>query len=308
MIKRMIFKKIVIASLALISLTLIYIFSDNNDLQVKEKLEYVDNEVVLHDIFLLDSNNYVALTKVVVEQKEVESLAKELLDILIKEGKGESIIPNGFRSIIPSNTEIKKIIYNESVLKIDFSETLLDVPESLEEKVIESIIYTMTSIKGVEKVLIYINGKILSKLPKTNILLPSVFDRSYGINKIYNITSPNNVTGITVYYINKYNDNYYYVPVTNYVNNDENKISIIIEELKNNNIYNKDLMSFLNSQTKLLSSKIEDNIMTLEFSDDILTDSINNEISKEVIDTITLSVRDNYEVDEVIFNVQDKNF
>ena len=67
-------------------------------------------------------------------------------------------------------------------------------------------------------------------------------------------------------------------------------------------------MSFLNYQTKLLSSKIDDNIMTLEFSNDILIDSITNEIAKEVIDTITLSVIDNYEVDEVIFNVQNKKF
>lgn len=308
MIKRMIFKKVVIATLALISLTLIYIFSDNNKLDIKEKLEYVDNEVVLHDIFLLDSNNYIALTKIVVEEKEIEPLAKELLEILIKDGKGESKIPNGFKSIIPNNTEIKSIIYNESVLKIDFNENLLDVPKELEEKVLESIIYTMTSIKGVEKVLIYINGEILSKLPKINKILPSTFDRAYGINKIYNITSPNDVTGITVYYINKYNDNYYYVPVTNYVNDNQNKISVIIEELRNNDIYNKDLMSFLNHQTKLLSSKIEDNTMILEFSDDILIDSITNEISKEVIDTITLSIKDNYEVDEVIFNVQNKNF
>ena len=307
MIKRMIFKKVIIATLALISLALIYVFKDDK-LNIKEELEYVDNEVVLHDIFLLDTNNYVALTKVVVEEKEIISLAKELLEILIKDGKGESKIPNGFRSIIPSNTEIKSIIFNESVLKIDFNENLLDVPKEQEEKVLESIIYTMTSIKEIEKVLIYINGEILSKLPKSNKILPSTFDRTYGINKIYNITSPNNVTGITVYYINKYNDNYYYVPVTNYVNDKENKISIIIEELKNNSIYNKDLMSFLNYQTKLLSSKIDDNIMTLEFSNDILTDSINNEIAKEVIDTITLSVIDNYEVDEVIFNVQNKKF
>ena len=308
MIKKMIFKKVIIATLALISLSLIYIFSDNNELNIKEKLEYVDNEVVLHDIFLLDSNNYIALTKVVVEEKEIEPLAKELLEVLIKDGKGEAKIPNGFKSIIPNNTEIKSVVFNESVLKIDFNENLLDVPKELEEKVLESIIYTMTSIKGIEKVLIYINGKILSKLPKTNKILPSTFDRTYGINKIYNITSPNNVTGITVYYINKYNDNYYYVPVTNYINDNQNKISIIIEELRNNDIYNKDLMSFLNHQTKLLSSKIEDNTMILEFSDDILIDSITNEITKEVIDTITLSIKDNYEVDQVIFNIQNKNF
>ena len=294
----MIIKKILIASLALISLILFYIFK-KDDLKISEKLEYVDNEVILHDIFLLDNNNYLALTKVVVEEHEVDKLAKELLEILISEGKGEAKIPNGFKSILPSTTEIKNIIYKENVLKIDFSKELLDVNENLEEKIIESIVYTMTSIKEVNKVLIYVEGEILSKLPKTKKILPSTFDRKYGINKKYDIVSINDITPVNIYYINKYNDNYYYVPVTNYVNSGSDKIKIIIEELKNNN---NDLMSFLNTKTRLIDMKEDNSMMTLYFSSDIY--SVNNEILNEVKDTITLSVKDNYDVSEVIFNVQ----
>lgn len=300
MIKKMIIKKTLIATLALLTLGLFYIFKeDNNTLNIQEKLEYVDNEVSLHDIFLLDSNNYLALTHVVVNESKTELLAKELLDILIKDGKGESKIPSGFKSIIPSNTEIKNIVYKENVLKLDFSKELLDVNKEIEEKVIESIIYTMTSIKEVNKVLIYVEGEILSKLPKNNLILPSSFDRKYGINKKYDITSITDITPVTIYYINKYNDDYYYVPVTCYMNDKSNKIKIIIDELKYNH---NDLMSFLDANTKLISAKEENNIMTLEFSNDIY--SINDEILKEVVDTITLSVLDNYDVDEVVFNIQ----
>lgn len=300
MIKKMIIKKTLIATLALLTLGLFYIFKeDNNTLNIQEKLEYVDNEVSLHDIFLLDSNNYLALTHVVVNESKTELLAKELLDILIKDGKGESKIPSGFKSIIPSNTEIKSIVYKENVLKLDFSKELLDVNKEIEEKVIESIIYTMTSIKEVNKVLIYVEGEILSKLPKNNLILPSSFDRKYGINKKYDITSITDITPVTIYYINKYNDDYYYVPVTCYMNDKSNKIKIIIDELKYNH---NDLMSFLDANTKLISAKEENNIMTLEFSNDIY--SINDEILKEVVDTITLSVLDNYDVDEVVFNIQ----
>ena len=297
MIKKMLIKKVTIATLALISLFMVYVFNDNDKLNIEEKLEYVDNEVKLHDIFLLDSNNYLALTKVVIESESVEDLSKELIEILIKDGKGEIKVPNGFKSIIPSNTEIKSIIYKDNILKIDFNEYLLDTTKELEEKVIESIVYTLTSIKEVDKVLIYVDGNILTKLPKTNKILPSTFDRTYGINKKYDLTSITDITPVNVYYINKYNDNYYYVPVTNYVNN-SNKISVIIEELKNN----KELMSFLNYKTRLISAKEENNIMTLEFSNDIY--SIDNTILKEVIDTITLSVKDNYKVEEVVFNIK----
>ena len=83
------------------------------------------------------------------------------------------------------------------------------------------------------------------------------------------------------------------------MNDKSNKIKIIIDELKYNH---NDLMSFLDANTKLISAKEENNIMTLEFSNDIY--SINEEILKEVVDTITLSVLDNYDVDEVVFNIQ----
>ena len=48
---------------------------------------------------------------------------------------------------------------------------------------IEAIVYTLTSIDQVDKVIIYVEGDILTKLPKTKINLPSTLDRTFGINK-----------------------------------------------------------------------------------------------------------------------------
>ena len=85
---------------------------------------------------------------------------------------------------------------------------------------IEAIVYTLTSIDEVKKIILYVDGDILNKLPQTGKNLPSTLDRTFGINKEYDITSMKDIEDVTIYYINKYNNDYYYVPVTKYVNDD----------------------------------------------------------------------------------------
>lgn len=306
MVKKLIVKKVIIASVALFALTLFCFIpkEKTNSLEnIDQKLEYVDVEVKMHNIFLLDTNNYLGLTKVVVESTETLDLVKELLEVLIIDGSGESKIPNGFKSLISSNTTINSVTLDNSVLKIDLSKDFLDTNKELEEKVLESIVFTMTSIKDIDKVILYIDGEILSKLPQTGKILPSTLDRTYGINKRYNINNIKDVVGVTVYYINEHNDNYYYVPVTNYLNDTRDKISIIVDELSNNFIYLDDLMSFLNEDTKLLNSKINENTMVLEFNDAIFNSLNEKSILEEVVYTISLSIGDNYNVSEVLFQV-----
>ena len=71
--------------------------------------------------------------------------------------------------------------------------------------------------------------------------------------------------GVTVYYVGKYNDDYYYVPVTKYLNSSKDKIKVIIEELASGPSYGSNLMSFLNSNTKLLATEQDVNTMHLVF-------------------------------------------
>ena len=65
-----------------------------------------------------------------------------------------------------------------------------------------------------------VEGEELKQLPNSNKQLPSLLDRDYGINKVYNLTGTNNIDSYTVFYVNEFNDNYYYVPVTKYINNE----------------------------------------------------------------------------------------
>ena len=293
-------------SAVLFALFLMCIIPSNEEIDFKENVTYTNNEVTKSTIFLLDKNNYLARTSVVTNNKDITKKAKELLQVLIKDGDGESKIPNGFKSIIPSDTEILSIEYENSLIKVNFSANLLDVKEEYEEKVVEAIVYTLTSIEEVKNVIIYVDGDILSKLPKTGIILPSTLDRSYGINKEYDLKSYKNVNSVIVYYVSKYNDETYYVPVTKYVNDSREKIKIIIDELASSPLYNTNLMSYLNGNITLLANELDIDTLSLVFDDYLFSDINSKNILEEVIYSISLSAFDNYDIKEVIFEVNDE--
>lgn len=306
MLKKLSIRKIGLTTAALFALALIYLLpSNDNKLDITSELEYVDSKVETNPIFLMDKNSYAALTDVAVSGTSVEDKARELLNILTV-GGADSKIPSGFSAIIPPDTIINSLKYADGLIKIDFSKDLLDIDKELEERLIETIVYTLTSIDGVDKVIIYIDGEILTTLPKSKINLPSTLDRAFGINKQYEFTKSENINDVTVYYINEINNKYYYVPVTKYLNDDRDKITIIIDELTLNFNHNQKLMSFLNEDTKLVSNNIDNKKMSLEFNSYLFDDVTTEEVLEEVIYTICLSVKDNYDIDEVVLTVNNK--
>lgn len=309
MLRKMSIKKLVISGIVLFSIFLICLIPNKEEekLEVKQELEYVDKDVNTHNIFLLDSDNYLVQTDIVIsETKDIEKKAKELLTALIEGSSLEDKIPSGFRSIINSETKILSLKYNEGLIKVDFSKELMDTNVELEEKIVEAIVFTLTSIEDVKSVIIYMEGEILTKLPQSKINLPSTLDRSFGINKQYNISSDKNITKTTVYYIDKINENTYYVPVTKVSNDSREKIEIIVDELSSSNLYKTNLMSYLNNNTEVLYVNEDEEKMVIEFNSYIFNDIDTKDILEEVVYTICLSINDNYDVKEVVFNVENE--
>ena len=311
MLKRMSIRKIMVSTLALFVLLLLYLIPDSDSREINLKtdnIEYIYTNSVL-PIYLLDSNDYVARTTIATCKCDSLNTARDLVDGLIVDGKKSEIIPNGFKPIIPAGTSILNIDLEDGVLTIDFSKELLDINEKYEEKMIESIIFTLTSIKGIDRVIIEVEGEVLKKLPISGKILPDSLDKNYGINKVYDLTTIKDIDSYTVYYVSNVNNNTYYVPITKYINNEkDDKIKIIVDELSSAPIYETNLMSYLNGNTELINYEItSDDILKLNFNNYILDDVNSNKILEEVIYTISLSVEDNYSnIKEVDFLVEDK--
>ena len=308
MLKKMSIRKIMVASLALFALLLLYLMPSNNSLDKKietEVVEYVYTNY-LEVIYLLDSNDYVARTTIKGCECDAIETARDVMGGLIVDGAKSNIIPNGFRSLIPSDTEVLDLKLENKILTINFSKEFLTINEEYEEKMIESLVFTLTSIDGIEKVIIQVEGEVLKNLPNNKKKLPDILDKSYGINKSYDLVNTNNIDSYTIYYVSKIDNESYYVPITKYVNdNNEDKIKVIIEELSTSPIYENNLMSFLNSNVSLINYDLESDKLKLNFNDYIFNDLENN-ILEEVIYTISLSMEDNYNIKDISIYVNDE--
>ena len=91
------------------------------------------------------------------------------------------------------------------------------------------------------------------------------------------------------------------------INNEKNnKVEIIIDELKSSPIYETNLMSYLASSVELESYEELENQITLSFNNAIFDDFNEENILEEVKYSISLSLQDTLDIDEVIFKVDDK--
>ena len=298
MLKRSLFRRIMLATLALFLLLIIYFFPTSP--QISESLSYIEKEEM--PIFLVDSMEYIARTTIVKESDNTIDLIKEIIDSLTIDSKKSNYIREGFKAIIPKDSKILNISLENNILTIDFSKELLNIDKDNEEKMLEAIIYSLTELDEVKKIKILVEGNTLTNLPNSNKKLPEYLDKNYGINKIYNLDSIKDTSKTTIYYISKYSDYYYYVPVTKISNENTEKAEIIINELKTTPIYHTNLISYLAASTNLTNYEILENSITLSFDNHLLANLDDEDILEEVKYAISLSIRDSYGINEVIFN------
>lgn len=307
MLRRMLYKKIMVATSILLVILMLYLIPSNKgELEIEQRLEYIyPNEV--DTIYLLDNYDKVSRTMISVNKQNEISKAIDLLDGLTINGKKQDKLPNGFRGLLPVGTRVLDISLHDKILKINFSKEFNNIKKEYEEKLIESLVYTLTDIDGVDKIEIFIEGVKLKELPNSKKLLPEYLDRGYGINKEYELTNLNDIDSYTIYYVMNYNDEVYYTPITKYINNQgQDKVKIIIDELATNLTYESNLMSYLDSNIKLLDYEIVDKTIKLDFNEAILSNITSSKILEEVKYTIGLSLCDELEIEKVIFLVNNK--
>lgn len=300
MLKRIALKKIVVTSLSFLILLIIYFFPSNDNYQINTTLTYIEPETM--PIYLVDDNDLVSRFEVIKQNSDSLNLIDEVISNLTIDSESSSHIPSNFKKIIPKGTKILSKDLEDGLLKINFSKELLSVSLESEEKMIEAIIYSLTEIKEVTKIMIFVEGENLKELPNSKKTLPNTLDRSYGINKVYDLESMKDVTKITTYYISKMDEFLYYTPVTTITNSKNEKVEVIIEKLKSSPTYQTNLISYLVSSAELLDYEILENSVNLSFNNQVLSLD-ENEIIEEVKYSIALSIRDTYDINETIFYV-----
>ena len=275
-------------------------YNNDNDNVLRTNLEIEDIAgLKTNVIYLLNDEGLLVQDRVLLDGSSVEEKIEKLLINLI-EGSTCSFA-DGLSKVIPKGTVVNNVMVGNKYVTIDFSKELLNVSEEKEKSMITAIVYSVMDLDDFLGVSILVDGKSLEEYPNSKEKINKILDKSIGINKNYDITSFNNINKVVIYYLENINDNLYYVPVTKYVNDDREKVNIIVEELASSYIYESNLMSFLNSNVSLLEYEEKENIMSLNFND-YLFDG-NDKVLEEVLYSIAYSVFDNYDVSMVSFEV-----
>lgn len=298
MLKKKALRKIFITTLTAFVLLVTYSIpnlSKDNTLKTNLEIEYITG-IGTNYIYLLDKNGYLVKSRILLDSTDKKEQIKLLLENLIK--NDNSKFPTGLEATIPTGTKVLDVIYDEEYVTVNFSKKLWDVDDEKKDRMIESIVYSIMDLGGVRGVILEVEEEIPEEYNK-------VLDKSIGINKTYNITSRNDINKVVVYYVEDISGDKYFVPVTKYMNKKDDKIKIVVDELTTSYIYEPNLMSFLNSNTKLLDYKEQENLMTVNFNNAIFDGD--SKILEEVSYTLAYSVFDNYDVSQVIIQVDGKN-
>ena len=293
MIKIFSIRKILITSLLLIVALILYSFP-------KELEQDIDNnDYDTLNIYLIDSNNYVAMTSVLSLVNDINDKVKMIIDSLTV---GTSEVKKGFLPIIPKGTKLIDFNIENDLIKINFSKEFLNISLENENKLIESIVFSLTSLEGIEKVMIFVEGKLLNELPNSHKKLDVYLDRSYGINKIIDINKISGNKMVTVYYLSQ-SDEVYFIPVSYVLEDNQESIQVIVESLRSNKMNSSYLSSHLDYQVELMNYEKIDEEFFLNFNDALLSSVYDGKLKEEVKYALSYSIFDTYSIENVIFQV-----
>ena len=301
MIKTKAIRKIFTTTLSMFIILCVFsLMTINLDNTLKVNLEIDDISGIGNGyVYLLSKNDYLVRKNIYLDSDDNVLNIKKALGYLIESDNNK--YSNELMGVIPKGTKINEVICGDDLVTVDFSKEILNVSVNHEKHMISSIVYTIMDLVDVKGVSILVDGEVLRSYPNTGEVFGSVLNKSIGINNRYDITSRKDINRVILYYVDLIDEDIYYVPVTKYINDDREKVKIIIEELKSSYLSEVNLMSFLNSNVNLIDYNVENEIFFLNF-DDYLFDN-NDKILEEVMYTISYSIFDNYDVNMVMFLV-----
>ena len=301
MLRKKALRKIFITSLSVFILTVVYLIPYTSE-KVKEvglEVEYTTG-MYTNTIYLLNNDNLLVKSKILLDKKTTIEKVKQIVDTLTN--NKTNFIPAGLSSLLNKDVVLKDVKVYEDIVHLNFNKNFLNLKKDKTEKTIESLLFSITDLDGINGICIKVEDKVLEEL--NGIKLSPVLTRKFGINKSYDIKDRNNIDKVVLYYLTKIEDNTYYVPITKYINNKEDKIEVIIKNLTSNYIYEPNLISVLNQNAKLLNYEINSDMVILNFDDSIYNK--NKEIAEEVFYTLGYSIYDNYNIKTVVYKVNGK--
>lgn len=276
--------------------------------EVEESTDEPISETVARQLYLIDVNGMVVAQTLEIPQEDNKEVAKQVLTYLIEEGPVTSLLPNGFRAVLPAETEVLSLsLQEDGTLIVDVSEEFKNYEAEDELKILQAMTYTLTQFENIDQIELQINGYPQGEMPVNGTPIGESYSRESGINVIDTDTIDLlDSQAVTIYYPKEYNDNRYYVPVTQHVPKEDQEVfKPIVQALIDGPTYNLDVTHVFNDETLLIDQPIvEDGVLQLEFNQNILKDVDQAIISDEVMETLVRTLTEQEHIKAVEVKVE----
>ena len=256
---------------------------DRNVLRTNLEIENITN-LKTDTIYLLNKDNYLTKVDIFLDSKNQKDKIYNIVECL----KKTKNLKSNYKGYIPKNTKIISLDIKDKTIYIDLTK---DFNESDINISVPGLVKSLLEIKNIDKIDLKVEGKYLENYNR-------LLAKDIAINKKYYLNDRKNINKVVIYYLTEDNN---YIPVTKYLNDKREKIEIIVDELTNNTDFY--LISYLNSNTRLINYKEENNVLLLNFNKYLIDDK--NIIDYNLLE-LSYSIFDNYDVYSVIFEVDGK--
>jgi germination protein M len=250
-------------------------------------------------LFAKDAKGFVAPISLTLPK--TQSPARTTLEYMVKGGPVDSLLPSGFEALLPQGTIIKgvNILAEKKLAVVDFSKQFLSYNPGDERKILEAITWTLTGFPTVEKVQLWVEGKVLKEMPIGKTPLDQPVGRTMGINIEKSEDAEfGQSTPVTLYFLNQNDPNYkYYVPVTRMVKRTDDVVTTIVQQLIKGPDAKKGLSPVIQPGTEVRSVKKTENLITVDFSGKLL--GSDQKASPDTLQSIVLSLTENTGVSKV---------
>lgn len=258
------------------------------------------------ELYLIDKNGFVVSQTM--NLPKTTGVATQAVQYLVENGPVSEMLPNGFRAVLPADTDVSVDISKDGVATVNFSKEFKNYQPEDEQKILQSLTWTLTQFDSVKKVKLKMNGNELNEMPVNGTPISDTLSRESGIN-----TDPSGVSDlmntrpVTVYYIGGEEGSYYYVPVTRRVSNTVgDSIEAAVMELAKGPT-SLSLESLFMSDVKLVEKpKVENGKVTLNFNDAVYGGADKKIISQHLLDALVLSLTEQEGIKEVSVLVNGK--
>lgn len=230
-----------------------------------------------------------------------EGIARRTLEYMVDGGPASALLPAGFRGVLPQGTKVLGVnITPEKLAIIDFSKEIFQYNAQDERMLLEAVAWTMTEFANVQKVQLWVEGKLLKDMPLEGTPLDQPLSRAMGINlERSSEVDFGQATPVTLYFMNQTEGYSYYVPVTRLAKRSDDPGKAALEQLIAGPHVKSGLLSAVPQGVSILNLKLSDDhkLATANFSKELLGPDLM--VSNEAMQSLILSISENTGATEV---------